>query len=64
MLEWTTRGTGARPGLLLRHSDADREWGYDRDSRVGRLDNGLDVAQQKRCVVVSMKDDWSAVFPK
>jgi hydroxymethylpyrimidine pyrophosphatase-like HAD family hydrolase len=64
MLEWTTAGTGARLGLLLRHTDADREWAYDRDSHVGKLDKGLDVAQQKRWVVVTMKDDWNAVFPK
>jgi len=62
MLEWTTAGGGARLGVLIHHTDADREWAYDRDSHVGRLDRGLDEADERGWVVVDMKDDWSRVF--
>jgi YD repeat-containing protein len=58
MLEWTTAGDGARLGLLIHHTDADREWAYDRDSHVGRLE-----AKERGWVVVSMKDAWGRVFP-
>ncbi len=63
MLQWTTLGSGgARLGLLLRHDDADREYAYDRASRIGTLDRALDAAGQAGWVVVSMKRDWKAVF--
>jgi hypothetical protein len=63
MLEWTTAGTGARFGLLVHHTDAEREWAYDRDSHIGRLDRGLDEAEARGWIVVSMKDDWRTIFP-
>jgi hypothetical protein len=63
MLEWTTSGAGSRFGMLIHHTDAEREWAYDRDSYVGRLDKGLDEAQARGWVVVDMKADWKAVFP-
>ncbi len=63
MLEWTTSGAGSRFGMLIHHTDAEREWAYDRDSHVGRLDKGLDEAQARGWVVVDMKADWKAVFP-
>ncbi|MGB3561640.1 MAG: HAD family hydrolase [Thermoanaerobaculia bacterium] len=62
MLEWTTAGNGARLGVLIHHTDAEREWAYDRDSHVGRLDRGLDEAAQRGWVVVDMKTDWTAVY--
>jgi phosphoglycolate phosphatase-like HAD superfamily hydrolase len=63
MLQWTTAGsTGARLGLLLHHDDAEREYAYDRASRVGKLDRALDAAGPSGWVVVSMKDDWKTVF--
>jgi hypothetical protein len=62
MLEWTTAGDGARLGVLIHHTDAEREWAYDRESHVGRLDRGLDEADARGWVVVSMKDDWNAIF--
>lgn len=63
MLQWTTIGSGgARLGLLLHHDDADREYAYDRDSMVGRLDKALDAAPNADWVVVSMKNDWNTVF--
>lgn len=62
MLEWTTAGTGARFGLIVHHTDAAREWAYDRDSHIGKLDKGLDEAPKRGWTVVSMKDDWKRVF--
>lgn len=63
MLEWTTSGEGARLGLLIHHTDAEREWAYDRDSHVGRLARGLDEAVERGWIVVDMKNDWRAVYP-
>ena len=63
MLRWTTAGPGPRLGLLLHHTDARREWAYDRHSHVGRLDRALTEAPQWRWVVVDMKADWAVVFP-
>lgn len=64
MLEWTTAGSGARFGLLVHHDDAEREWAYDRKSKVGKLDKALDEAKAKGWTVVSMKSDWSVIHPK
>jgi phosphoglycolate phosphatase-like HAD superfamily hydrolase len=63
MLQWTTAGSGPRFALYVRHTDAEREWAYDRQSSIGRLDQGLTEAQAKGWTVVSMKDDWKTVFP-
>jgi hypothetical protein len=63
MLEWTTAGDGARLGVLIHHTDAEREWAYDRDSHIGQLDRGLDEAGDRGWVVVDMKQDWKVVFP-
>ncbi len=63
MLEYTTRDAGGpRLGLLLHHTDAEREYAYDRDSLVGRLRRGLDEAAQRGWIVVDMKSDWRTVF--
>jgi phosphoserine phosphatase len=62
MLEWTTAGSGARLGVLVHHDDAARETAYDRASAFGRLSRGLDEAKPRGWVVVSMRDDWRAVF--
>ena len=63
MLEWTTTGSsGARLGLLLHHDDAEREYAYDRETSMGKLDRALDAAGPSGWLVVSMKNDWNAVF--
>jgi phosphoglycolate phosphatase-like HAD superfamily hydrolase len=63
MLQWTTTGSGgARLGLILHHDDAEREYAYDRESRVGKLDRALDAAGESGWLVVSMKSDWKTVF--
>ncbi len=63
MLQWTAAGAGPRFALLVHHTDADREWAYDRDSHVGRLDTAWDEAIAKGWTLVSMKDDWATLFP-
>jgi hypothetical protein len=64
MLEWTTAAPGRQLGLILHHDDAEREYAYDRDSHVGRLDKGLDDAADNGWVLVSMQRDWRQVFPE
>jgi phosphoglycolate phosphatase-like HAD superfamily hydrolase len=63
MLQWTTLSPGPRLGLIVHHDDAKREYAYDRDSHIGRLDKALDEAQQRGWQVISMKNDWKEVFP-
>lgn len=63
MLEWTAAGSGARFMGLLHHTDAVREWAYDRKARFGRLDKALDEANAQGWTVVDMKNDWKVVFP-
>jgi phosphoglycolate phosphatase-like HAD superfamily hydrolase len=62
MLQWTCSGAGARFCLYVHHTDADREWAYDRQSHIGRLDKGLDEASAKGWTVVDMQKDWKRVF--
>jgi len=62
MLQWTTGGAGRRLGLILHHTDGEREYAYDRKSPFGRIDKALDLAPQNDWVLVSMKEDWSEVF--
>ncbi len=63
MLQWTAAGDGPRLMLLVHHTDAEREWAYDRQSLIGRLDKALDEAQRRGWTVVDMKKDWKKVFP-
>jgi phosphoglycolate phosphatase-like HAD superfamily hydrolase len=63
MLQWTAAGEGPRFMLLVHHTDAEREWAYDRQSPIGQLDKALDEAQRRGWTVVDMKKDWKRVFP-
>jgi phosphoglycolate phosphatase-like HAD superfamily hydrolase len=63
MLQWTGAGDGPRFVGIVHHTDAEREWAYDRNSHIGKLDKGLDEAAAKRWTVVDMKGDWLTVFP-
>jgi len=63
MLQWTAAGGGARFMGLVHHTDAAREWAYDRKSSIGRLAKALDEAQAKGWTVVNMKNEWKRVFP-
>jgi hypothetical protein len=62
MLEWTAAGAGARFMGLVHHTDAEREYAYDRQSKVGRLDKALDEANAKGWIVADMKQDWKKIF--
>jgi hypothetical protein len=62
MLQWTTMAGGRRLGLIVHHTDADREYAYDRDTSFGRLDEALDAAALNKWTVVDMKNDWKRIF--
>ncbi len=62
MLQWTAAGSGARFCLYVHHTDAEREWAYDRTSHIGKLDKGLNEAAQRGWTVVDMKKDWKTIY--
>jgi phosphoserine phosphatase len=64
MLQWTCSAPGPRFCLFVHHTDAAREFAYDRQASVGKLDKGLDEAKAKGWTVVDMKNDWNAIYPK
>lgn len=64
MLRWIMDGPGARFAGIVHHTDADREYAYDRASRVGKLDKALDEGTAKGWTIVDMKNDWRTIFPK
>jgi hypothetical protein len=64
MIDWTTSGDGRRLGLIVHHDDDVREYAYDRDSHIGKLDKGLDLGPQRGWTIVSMKDDWKVIYPE
>ncbi|QLG93408.1 haloacid dehalogenase-like hydrolase [Pseudomonas yamanorum] len=63
MLQWTAAGKGKRFMGLVHHTDAEREWAYDRDSRIGRLDKALDQAKTQGWTVVDMTAEWRRIYP-
>jgi len=63
MLQWTAAGDGKRFMLLVHHTDAKREWAYDRKSKIGHLDRALDEALNHAWTVVDMKKDWKVIYP-
>jgi hypothetical protein len=62
MLEWTTTAPGPRLGVIVHHTDAEREWAYDRTSSIGRLARCLDEAPARGWQVVDTKRDWARIF--
>jgi hypothetical protein len=62
MLQWTTMAGGRRLGLIVHHTDAEREYAYDRKSHVGKLDLALDAAAVNKWTLADMKKDWKRVF--
>jgi hypothetical protein len=63
MLEWTAAGRGLRFMGIVRHTDAAREFAYDRQSHIGRLDKALDEALRRKWTIVDMKADWKVIYP-
>jgi phosphoglycolate phosphatase-like HAD superfamily hydrolase len=63
MLEWTAEGAGARFMGIVHHTDAVREYAYDRQSHIGKLDTALDEAARRKWTVVDMKSDWNVIYP-
>jgi hypothetical protein len=63
MLQWTAAGEGLRFMGIVHHTDAEREWAYDRQSHIGKLDKALDEATAKGWAVVDMKKDWKRIYP-
>jgi hypothetical protein len=63
MLQYTTAAPGARFGMLVHHTDGEREVAYDRNSSIGKLDKALDEATGRGWIIADMKVDWKAVFP-
>jgi phosphoglycolate phosphatase-like HAD superfamily hydrolase len=64
MLEWTTAGHGPRFGMIIHHTDTERESAYDRESHIGKLAKGLDEGPNRGWSIISMKDDWKTIFPE
>jgi hypothetical protein len=64
MLEYTMAGEGPRFALLVHHTDADREFAYDRDSHIGKLERGLDEGPQRGWLIVDMAQDWKTIWPE
>ena len=63
MLEWTTSRPGPHFGLIVHHTDAEREWAYDRSSHIGQLARGLDEAPKRGWIVADIKQDWKVIHP-
>jgi len=63
MLQWVAAGSSPSFCLYVHHTDAQREWAYDRESSIGRLDKGLDEAKARGWTIVDMKRDWNTIFP-
>jgi hypothetical protein len=63
MLQWTAAGEGRSFMLLVHHTDAEREYAYDRSSHIGKLDKALDEADRRGWTVVDMKRDWKVIYP-
>ncbi len=64
MLQWTAAGNKTSLMVYIHHTDGEREWAYDRESSIGRLNKGLDEANEKGWIVVDMKNDWNKIYPE
>jgi hypothetical protein len=63
MMQWTASSKYKCSVLYLHHTDREREWAYDRESHIGRLDKGLDEANEKGWTIIDMKRDWKTIYP-
>jgi len=64
MLEYVSKGKGARLSMLIHHTDKKREWAYDRKSEIGKLDKGLDKAKENNWQIVDIEKDWKVIYPQ
>jgi len=62
MLQWTDEGSGKRLAGLIHHTDAEREWAYDKNSKIGHLEKGLQLAGNNNWMIVDMKNDWKVIY--
>jgi len=62
IIDWSTSGDGPRLGIIVHHTDAEREYAYDRDSHIGRLADGLDQGPGKGWLIVDMANDWARIY--
>jgi hypothetical protein len=63
MLQWTDSNTFKSLKILVHHTDSIREWAYDRDSHIGRLDKGIEESKAKGWNLVDMKSEWKVIYP-
>jgi len=63
MLQYSSGTNGRSFQMYIHHTDSVREWAYDRESHIGRLDKGLDEATEKGWTVVDMAKDWKVIYP-
>lgn len=63
MLQWSTAGKGKSLAVIVHHTDAEREWAYDRNSHIGKLDKAMDMARDNGWLIVDMKRDWMTIYP-
>jgi phosphoglycolate phosphatase-like HAD superfamily hydrolase len=63
MMQWTASNSHKSFMIYVHHTDAEREWAYDRESHIGRLDKGLDQALRDGWTVIDMKKDWKVIYP-
>ncbi|WP_457581122.1 HAD family hydrolase [Ensifer canadensis] len=62
MLRWVTSGAGPSFGMIVHHTDGEREWAYDRQSHVGKLDKAMNEAEQRKWLLIDMKADWNTIY--
>ena len=62
MLRWVTGGKPNSLGLIVHHTDAVREYAYDRESHFGKLNKAMDEAAQRKWLLVDMKNDWKKIY--
>nr|WP_245441558.1 HAD family hydrolase [Rhizobium vallis] len=62
MLRWTTAAKEPSFAMIVHHTDGNREYAYDRQSSIGKLDKALDEAERRNWLVVDMKNDWKKIF--
>lgn len=63
MMQWTHSNSYKNFNLYVHHTDSIREWAYDRESHIGKLEKGLEEAEQKGWTVVDMSKDWKVIYP-